>query len=43
MRWVEVTPGVTSKKSYTFCEPLITVRSKGQKTLLVISLLLPKN
>ena len=24
--------------SYTFCEPLITIRSNGQKTLIVISL-----
>ena len=29
--------------SSTFCEPLITIRSKGQKTLIVVSLLLPRN
>ena len=29
--------------SYTFYGPLITIRSKGQKTLIVMSLLLPRN
>ena len=38
--FTKVTPGVTS---HTFCEPLIIIRSKGQKTLIVASLLFPKN
>ena len=32
---VQVTPGI----SYTFCKLFITIRFKGQKTLIVVSLL----
>ena len=43
MKWVQITHGITHK-SYTFFGPLISIRSKGEKKILIVMyLLFPRN